>query len=424
MTTLSISLPITNRSSSLDERIQGSTAAKIVGEFISTSSLFPILDAIRNIAADGWIQYLSEFPHYILFISAFVQAWFLGTTKPDTWKLRFVGNLLGFALYAPLDIAIEGIDFFTQPYHWLFGGFSLFMASFSALQKISEDKPVWQTISTLLLNLSKILLFPAMYLIIELGLELSSQLTWSAWLIYMQSGGHKFIFYGALFFGTLLGLAESQRIHYAQFLRYLAGQLKQYSEWSLGSELITSAIDNPDTLRLQRVKRTMLFMDIRGFTAWTEQIDPQQAVQMLNTFYNAAETVIGDHQGHKPNFTADEVMTRFATPETALNAALDLQEVLKPVLNSFNLAVGIGLHTGEVIEGLMGSDSTRKYDIIGDAVNTAKRLESSAGKGEIVLSAATYQALPQRLNHVTPLTLKVKGKAEELQAFVIKTQEV
>ncbi len=95
---------------------------------------------------------------------------------------------------------------------------------------------------------------------------------------------------------------------------------------------------------------------------------------MLNRYYNAAETVVGDYHGHKPNFTADEVMTRFDSPEMALNTALDLQEVLQPVLNSFNLTVGIGLHTGEVIEGLMGSDNTRKYDIIGDTVNTAKRL--------------------------------------------------
>jgi class 3 adenylate cyclase len=114
-------------------------------------------------------------------------------------------------------------------------------------------------------------------------------------------------------------------------------------------------------------------------------------------------------------------MTRFDTPEAALRTALDLQAGLQSVLASFNLAVGIGLHTGEVIEGLMGSANTRKYDIIGDAVNTAKRLESSAGQGEIVLSAATYQALPDKPDHVTPRTLQVKGKAEALQAFAFYT---
>jgi class 3 adenylate cyclase len=406
---------------SLDERIRGSTASRVIGEFVGTSALFPILDAIRVVSTEGLVSYLSEPAHYVLFAAAFVQAWFLGTTESNTWQVRFAGNLLGFGLYAPLDMVIEGGEFFTQPYHWFFGGFSLLVAILSALQTAMGDVAIWQTVATLLLNVGKVLLFPAMYMIIELGLEMSYQLTGQAWLDYMANSAHQFIFYGALFFGILLGLAESQRIHHAQFLRSLAGQLKEYSEWSLGSKLITSAIDNPDTLQLQRVERTMLFMDIRGFTAWTEHVDPQQAVHMLNTYYNAAETIINNHRGHKPNFTADEVMTRFDTPEAALRTALDLQAGLQSVLASFNLAVGIGLHTGEVIEGLMGSANTRKYDIIGDAVNTAKRLESSAGQGEIVLSAATYQALPDKPDHVTPRTLQVKGKAEALQAFAFYT---
>lgn len=412
---------LSGRPLSLEERIEGTPVAKIIGEFVGTSALFPILDAIRGVAAEGWLVYLSEPAHYVLFAAAFVQAWFLGTARVDNWQTRFVGNLLAFGLYAPLDIAIDGFEFFTAPYHWLFGGFSLVMASLNALQSVTKNSEVWQGVATMLLNVSKILLFPAIYLIIELHLELPSELTWQAWQDYMASGGHKFIFFGALFFGILLGLAEAQRINYARFLQYLANQLKKYSEWSLSSDLIADAIDDPAALQLRRVEKTILFMDIRGFTAWSEQVDPQQAVQMLNKFYNAAEAIIGRHQGHKPNFTAEEIMTRFTHPETALSAALDLQKTLKPLLAPYDLAVGIGLHTGEVIEGLMGSDTTRKYDIIGDAANTAKRLESAAGRGEIMLSEATYKALPQPPAPVTPRTLQVKGKAGHLQAFAIHT---
>ena len=67
----------------------------------------------------------------------------------------------------------------------------------------------------------------------------------------------------------------------------------------------------------------------------------------------------------------------------------------------------------------MGSDNTRKYDIIGDTVNTAKRLESAAGRGEIVMSAPTYRRVLQRLEHVIPRTVKVKGKSEPLQVFAV-----
>jgi class 3 adenylate cyclase len=135
-----------------------------------------------------------------------------------------------------------------------------------------------------------------------------------------------------------------------------------------------------------------------------------------------AEKVIKQHHGHKPTFTADEVMTRFPSPQAALDTALKLQQELVPLLAKSNLAVGIGLHTGEIIEGLMGSDTTRKYDIIGDAVNTTKRLESAAGRGEIVVSETTYRALNRVLNAVETRTLQVKGKSDSLQVFAIKTQ--
>lgn len=418
-TQLSISQTLVNRNLSLEERIQGSQLTRIVQEFVSTSALFPILDAIRGISTVGWLDYLSEPAHYVLFAAACVQAWFLGTSQKDSWQVRLFGNLLAFSLYAPLDMVIDGLGFFAEPYHWLFGAFSLLMGLLNALQVVTQHRAIWQIVITLLLNIGKILLFPAMYLIIELHLELPSQLTWQAWQEYMTSSGHKFIFYGALFFGALLGLAEAQRNGYARFLRYLAQQLKKYSEWSLASELIEDAIDNPQALQLQRVEKTILFMDIRGFTAWSEQADPRRVVQMLNQFYNAAEAVITRHQGHKPNFTADEIMTRFATPEAALGAALDLQKTLKPLLTPYNLAVGVGLHTGEVIEGLMGSDTTRKYDIIGDAANTAKRLESSAGRGEILLSADTYQALTHPPSRVESRALRVKGKSDTLLAYAI-----
>jgi len=72
---------------------------------------------------------------------------------------------------------------------------------------------------------------------------------------------------------------------------------------------------------------------------------------------------------------------------------------------------------------LLGSDNTRKYDIIGDAANTAKRLESSAGQGEIVMSRSTYRALPHPPQNVTVRDLKVKGKADLLQVFVLSLQE-
>jgi class 3 adenylate cyclase len=236
----------------------------------------------------------------------------------------------------------------------------------------------------------------------------------------MTNSGHIFIFYGSIFFGILLGLTEIQQQIYARFLRSIAQQLKEYSEWSLDADLIADAVDDPTALQLRRVERTILFMDIRGFTAWTENADSKQAVDMLNRYYQESEDIIHNHHGHKPNFTADEVMTRFDSAKIALETATALRDQLMPLLSQYNLSVGIGIHTGEVIEGLMGSSNTRKYDIIGDAVNTAKRLESSAGRGEIVISKTTHQVVSKLLSDVEIRTLRVKGKVESLQVFAIK----
>lgn len=405
---------------SLQQRLEGTTLSRILLEFVSTSALFPILDAIRVVTAEGWVAYLVEPSHYMLIAATLVQAWFLGTSRRDSWQEKFVGNLLGLALYAPLDMMIEGMGFFREPYHWLFAAFSLVMAILSALQVVAAKHSAgWHTLVTLLLNVSKVALFPAMYFITEQQLASYSQLTWAAWQEYMLAGGHQFIVYGTLFFGALLGLAEAQRLNFVSYLQAIARRLNEYSEWSLDTDLINTALDTPEAMDLRRVEKTIMFMDIRGFTAWSEQADPKDVVAMLNHYYTAAEKIISRHHGHKPNLTADEMMSRFVAPDDALETAQELQQTLGQLLQPYHLAVGIGLHTGEIIEGLMGSETTRKYDIIGDVVNTAKRLESAAGRGEILLSATTYQKLSMRPPRVSFRSLQVKGKSQPMQAAVI-----
>jgi len=403
----------------LGKRIRGTAASRVFAEFVGTSALFPILDIIRKVSTEGFSSYLKEPAHYVLFAAALIQAVFLGTSKRRSWAVSFFGNLLGFSIYFIVDLALEGEEIFSQPYHWLYGIFSLSMAVLNAWQTASTDKPILQTISTLLLNTAKVLLLPAMYMIIELGMEIPRRISRENLMDYMGNSGHVFILFGILFFGVLLGLAESQKLRYTVFLRSLAGQLKEYSEWSLGSNLVSDAIENPETLQLQRIERTIMFMDIRGFTAWSENIDPGQAVKMLNTFYTNSEKIIAEHGGHKPNFTADEVMTRFHSADDAFSASTALQKKLSEGLTPFNLAVGIGIHTGEVIEGLMGSAETRKYDIIGDAVNTAKRLESAAGRGEVIMSLRTFNKLKKKPGNPEIRVFKVKGKSESLRAVVI-----
>ncbi|MFQ5611731.1 MAG: adenylate/guanylate cyclase domain-containing protein [Anaerolineae bacterium] len=388
-----------------------------MAEFVGSSALFPILDGIRSISESGWQVYLQESAHYVLLIACLIQAWYLGSYYQASWFKKVLGNLIGVSLYTVVEVALEGTHFFAEPYHWVFWGYSLTLAVLSGWQRLGKVPSI---LPAVFLNLARVSLLPAIYFVIEIGQQTTVfSLSAKVFSDFMSSTAHQFVVYGILFFGLLMGLAEAQILDYAAFLRHAARRLKKYSEWSLESRLIDSSFHNPNAMSLQRVQRTVLFMDIRGFTAWAEKTDPARVVQILNRYYNLAEEIIHQFQGHKPGFAADEVMTRFADPEQAVAAARALQRKIGLFLAPFDLAVGIGLNTGEAMEGLLGSDTTKQFDIIGDAVNTAKRLESAAGLGEILVSAETRAALPVHIRVGPARYLALKGKAQAVAAFPI-----
>lgn len=106
----------------------------------------------------------------------------------------------------------------------------------------------------------------------------------------------------------------------------------------------------------QRKDRTLVFADIRGFPAWSEEQHPEQGVEMLNAFYLAAENAVAGTPLIKTKFTADEVLLVFAGTRDGIDAARNLQQQTAPLLARYGLAAGIGVHTGPVVEGLLGSD--------------------------------------------------------------------
>lgn len=102
----------------------------------------------------------------------------------------------------------------------------------------------------------------------------------------------------------------------------------------------------------QRKDRTLVFADIRGFPAWSEEQHPEQGVEMLNAFYLAAENAVAGTPLIKTKFTADEVLLVFAGTRDGIDAARNLQQQTAPLLARYGLAAGIGVHTGPVVEGL------------------------------------------------------------------------
>jgi adenylate cyclase len=187
--------------------------------------------------------------------------------------------------------------------------------------------------------------------------------------------------------------------------------------------VVKQMLENPESFKLGGVSQTItiLFADIRGFTRISEHAPPEKIVSLLNRYFSAMTDIIFAHGGTLDKYLGDGLMALFgaptATPEdasNALNAAVAMQRRLLGInqeLRAEGLAeigVGMGLHTGEVIVGYIGSERRSEYTAIGDTVNTSSRLESNARGGEILLSDATAKAAHSRykLKPREPITVK------------------
>ena len=149
---------------------------------------------------------------------------------------------------------------------------------------------------------------------------------------------------------------------------------------------------------------TLLFSDIRGFTSMSESREPQEIVRMLNEYFELMVDVIFKYEGTLDKFVGDEVIALFGAPVAMQNAefkavqcALDMMRVLsewnrmRAAEGQNEINIGIGINTGMVVTGAIGSSRALQYTAIGDAVNTASRLCSVAQAGQIILSEATYR---------------------------------
>ena len=137
---------------------------------------------------------------------------------------------------------------------------------------------------------------------------------------------------------------------------------------------------------------------------------------MLNGFYEATEASVAPFWPIRIKYTADEALLVFAEPALALAAARALREALVPHLAPFGLSAGFGIHAGPVIEGLLGSESVKAFDVLGDTVNVAKRLCDAASGGEILVSEATPFV---GVDTHSVRELRVKGKAQPLRVRVL-----
>ena len=201
--------------------------------------------------------------------------------------------------------------------------------------------------------------------------------------------------------------------------------------------VVKQMLDNPESFKLGGVNQTItvLFADIRGFTRISEHAPPEKIVSLLNRYFSAMTEIIFAHGGTLDKYLGDGLMALFgaptATPEDAANA-LNTAVAMQRRILGFNqelrneglveVGVGIGLHTGEVTVGYIGSERRSEYTAIGDAVNTAARLESNAKGGEILISEATAKAGGNHYRLKAREPIMVKNREQPVSLFEVDWQ--
>ncbi len=201
--------------------------------------------------------------------------------------------------------------------------------------------------------------------------------------------------------------------------------------------VVKQMLDNPDSFKLGGVNQTItvLFADIRGFTRISEHAPPEKIVSLLNRYFSAMTDIIFAHGGTLDKYLGDGMMALFGAPTTtpedasnALNAAVAMQRRIIGINQELRdeglveIGVGIGLHTGEVTVGYIGSERRSEYTAIGDAVNTASRLESNAKGGEILVSEATARAAGNRYRLTKREPITVKNRQQPVVLFEVDWQ--
>jgi class 3 adenylate cyclase len=222
---------------------------------------------------------------------------------------------------------------------------------------------------------------------------------------------------------------------------------QSYNEMILGlrERLLMSRYVSQATIGLIREKRLedvdlggsresvcIFFSDIRGFTKFSEQHDAQQVVSYLNHLLNVQVQLIREHGGDIDKFVGDEVMAVFRGEHKevrAIEAAIAVQRSISRLVAEdplfSELKVGVGINTGEVVAGNIGSRDRMDYTVIGDVVNTASRLCSAAGAGEILITEDVKNKLPKQVVTLSePFNLPLKNKSNTLNLYKVVYDQV
>lgn len=226
-------------------------------------------------------------------------------------------------------------------------------------------------------------------------------------------------------------VAEFMSGSIAYYLNYrkqhkLRQQIKKQFEHYLDPRQVAQLQKDPSLLKLGGEKRycTFLFTDVRGFTAMSEKLDPQEVISIMNQALTIQTKAVQAHGGMVDKFIGDAMMAIFNAPldldkheDKAIAAACQMRDEINKA--QLDIRIGIGLCSGIAVLGNTGSESRFDYTAIGDAVNTAARLESATKDVgvDLLIGETTAQATKYKLQSLEPI--QVKGKTNKLRIYTL-----
>tara|TARA_R100000773_G_scaffold12173_2_gene11227 strand:+ start:977 stop:2725 length:1749 start_codon:yes stop_codon:yes gene_type:complete len=303
----------------------------------------------------------------------------------------------------------------------------------SILIENSPYIPDWALALELLILLTTVIL--VWFLLIKLGI------TWGLVLSFLTAsvtalGGYYLISKGLLIDVTWTLISQFISGALAFYLRFreqykLRLLIKKQFEHYLDPRQVKRLQNNPDLLKLGGETRrcTFLFTDVRGFTNLSEKLPPEQVTEIMNKVLTVQVTCIQAHGGMVDKFIGDACMAIFNAPLEldnhelrAITCAQDIRTGIRMLQKELPepISIGIGINTGEAVIGNMGSDTRFDYSAIGDAVNTAARLESATKEVgvDLLIGENTKKSCDFKLKLLDPI--KVKGKKDYLKIYTVR----
>ncbi|PZO36398.1 MAG: adenylate/guanylate cyclase domain-containing protein [Pseudanabaena frigida] len=218
------------------------------------------------------------------------------------------------------------------------------------------------------------------------------------------------------------------------YLAITAAQIRTYFSRYLTDAVVKSLLETPEGLKLggDRRKVTILMCDLRGFSTISEKMLPEKVVEILNVFLGTMTDAIAPYQGTIDEFIGDAILVLFGAPihreddaARAVASAIAMQLAMRSVNQKLTemelpeIAMGIGINTGEVVAGNIGSQSRAKYAVVGNHVNLTARIESYTVGGQILIAETTYKEIQEIVKTNGSMEVEPKGVSQPISIYDI-----